>query len=71
MIEGADGLAKLVNSLARLIEAKNKREQTVKLTDLVRFTSGLSDSITAHVASPEARAKIERDWRRLIKEVGG
>ena len=71
VVEGADALAKLVNALARLIEAQNKREQTVKLSDLTRFASGLSESIAAHVASPEARSNIERDWRRLMKDVGG
>lgn len=70
-IEGADALAKLVNALARLIEAKNKQENSIKPADVVRFSSAVVESISAHVASPEARASIERDLRRELKEMGG
>lgn len=66
----ADALAKLVGALARLIEAKNKRENTVTAAQLQRFIHEMSQSINAHVASPEARTRIERDWRQLIKELG-
>lgn len=70
LTEHADALAKLVGALARLIEAKNKRENTVTAAQLQRFIHEMSQSINAHVASPEARTRIERDWRQLIKELG-
>lgn len=70
-IENADSLAKLVNALARLTEARLKAEQVVKPSDLTAFIHGMTVSINAHVTSREAKENIERDWRLLIEEVAG
>ena len=67
----ADGLAKLVGALAKLIDAQTKAEQSVSKADLQRFVLGMAESINAHVAAPETRSLIQRDWRRVMVEVAG
>lgn len=70
-VENADGLAKLVNALARLIDAQEKAKETVTKAELTRFVAGMAESIGAHVTSPEVRGLLQRDWRRLMDEVAG
>lgn len=67
----ADSLAKLVTALAKLTDARTKAEAVVKQSDLVAFVAGMTDSITAHVTSPDEVASIRRDWHRLTKELTG
>lgn len=69
--EHAGDLAKLIGAMARLIDARTKAEQTVTKVDLDRFVAGMTRSINAHVASPEERELLGRDWRRLALEVAG
>lgn len=70
-IEHTDAIAKLVTAMARLIEAKNKAEASIKPAALAALMAGMSTVVNAHVASPEARASIERGWRQLAKELTG
>jgi hypothetical protein len=67
----ADSLAKLVTAMARLIEAKNKAEASVKPAALAALIAGMSDSVNARVAAPEVVSLIQRDWRRLSEEMAG
>lgn len=67
----ADGLAKLVTAMARLIDARTKAEASVKPADLMAFMAGMSDAVNAHVAAPEERFELQRRWRLLAKELTG
>ena len=71
VVEGTEALAKLVGALAKLIDARTKAEQAIKPADLARFIEGMTTSINAHVAAPETRASIQRDWRRIAEELTG
>lgn len=70
-IEHTDALAKLVGALAKLIEAKNKAEASVKPAQLMALMAGMSEVVNAHVAAPEVKADIQRGWRRLHEGMSG
>lgn len=70
-VENADGLAKLVNALARLIDSQTKSQNVVSPTELANFVAGMTESISAHVTSPEVRELLRRDWLRLMDRAAG
>ncbi len=67
----ADALAKLVTAMARLIEAKTKAEQSIKPAALAALIAGMAGVVNAHVAAPEVRSSIRREWHQLSKELAG
>jgi hypothetical protein len=70
-VENADGLAKLVNALARLIDSQTKSRDVVAKPELARFVAGMTDAVNAHVTAPEERELLRRAWSRLADEAAG
>ncbi len=70
-VEQVDAIAKLVASLAKLIEAKTKAEQSIKPAALTALMAGMASVVNAHVTAPDIRSVIRRDWHQLSKELAG
>lgn len=70
-VEHTDAIAKLVASMARLIEAKTKAEQSIKPAALAALMAGMAGVVNAHVTAPDTRSSIRREWHRLAKELTG
>jgi hypothetical protein len=67
----ADSLAKLVTAYARLVEAKNKAEQSIRPAALKALMAGMAGIVNAHVTAPDIRTVIRREWHQLAEELTG
>lgn len=65
-----DAVTKLVNSVARLTEARVRVERSVAPSDLARLMLSMAQSVSAHVPDVRARSAIEADWRDLARDIG-